>query len=245
MNQPNLIRLVNLESFLHHFLIGFALVVFFVLDVFFVEFSNTPLAAFTFAIISFLILASLAIFAGGFDVEPEESSVSLIAWLAPDPVGSIARSLIAAAIPGIVVVVFTFLPELENLIINDEALQITFVFSLFWILASLALTGVVLGFIWPRTGLFEAVLAGTLVVLVQGLVTWARVGPPWEVMQLALFNLMIWVSICLAGAWVGVALREFGDTRFYGLVDDDLDEDNASVVTAEAAEDSGQEPDIN
>ena len=227
---------------MHHFLIGFALVVFFALDVVFVNFSNTPSAAMTFAIISFLILASLAIFAGGFGVEPEEESNALIAWLAPDPVGSMTRSLIAAVIPAIVVLVFTFLPDLENLIVNDDAIQIAFVFSLFWILASLALTGVVLGFIWPRTGLFEAVLAGTLVVLVQGLATWASVSPPWESLQLALFNLMIWVSICLGGAWVGVALREHSDSQFYELIDYDFDDDNGTDVEDESAEYFSDEP---
>ena len=141
------------------------------MDVVFVNFSNTPTAALAFGIISFLILALVAILAGGFGVDLEAESIPLIAWLLPNPLGSLVRTLAAAAAPTILVVVFTFLPDLEDLIANIHALQITMVFSLFWIMASLALVGVVLGFIWPRTGLFEAVLAGTLVVLMQGLVT--------------------------------------------------------------------------
>ena len=50
---------------------------------------------------------------------------------------------------------------------------------------------------------------------------------------------MIWVSICLGGAWVGVTLRDYGDSKIYRLFDDDFDQardDKHTEIESESAE---------
>ena len=72
-----------------------------------------------------------------------------------------------------------------------------------------------LGFLWPRTGELDTVVVGGLVVLAQSLLSWAKFDVSREDVQLALFTSMVWVSICLIGAWVGYALRQVGDHYFF------------------------------
>ena len=70
--------------------------------------------------------------------------------------------------------------------------------------------GAVLGFLWPRTGALEAVLVGGSVVLAQSLLSWTKVDANREALQLTLYTWMVWVSVCLIGAWVGITLRQIG-----------------------------------
>jgi hypothetical protein len=83
------------------------------------------------------------------------------------------------------------------------------------LLISLALVGAVLGFLWPRTGELDTVVVGGLVVLAQSLLSWAKFDVSREDVQLALFTSMVWVSICLIGAWVRFALRQVSDHYRY------------------------------
>ena len=53
-------------------------------------------------------------------------------------------------------------------------------------------------------------IVGGLVVPIQGLLIWAKVDASCQDLQLALYPWMVWVSVCLIGAWVGLLLREVG-----------------------------------
>ena len=53
-------------------------------------------------------------------------------------------------------------------------------------------------------------IVGGLVVPTQGLLSWAKVNASWRDLQLALYIWMVWVSVCLIGAWIGLLLREVG-----------------------------------
>ena len=77
--------------------------------------------------------------------------------------------------------------------------------------------GVVQGFLWPHIGVFQAEIVGGLVVLTQGLLSWAKVDAGREELQLALYTWMVWVSICLIGAWVGLLLREVSGLQPRGI----------------------------
>jgi hypothetical protein len=204
---------------LGHLIIAAALLVFVALDLVFVNFSNTPPAALTFAVISFLILALMSASAGSLAVDSEESG-HLLSWVLPDPLGSLKRVLLAWPIPASLVVAVAFVPSLGDSRDINPAVQLGSVLAVFWLLASMGLTGAVLGFLWPHTGLFEAVIVGGLLVGFQVLLTWARVEITWDELQLGLFNLMIWVSLCLIGAWVGTTLRQIAETHLYQLLDD-------------------------
>ena len=82
---------------------------------------------------------------------------------------------------------------------------------------SLALVGVVQGFLWPHRGVFQAVIVGGLVVATQGLLSWAKVDASWPDLQLALDTWMVWVSVRLIGAWVGLLLHEVGGFQAGGV----------------------------
>ena len=58
-------------------------------------------------------------------------------------------------------------------------------------------------------------LVGGIIVLARSLISWAKVDADREVLQLALFGQMIWPSVCLLGAWAGLALREIADCHYY------------------------------
>jgi hypothetical protein len=203
---------------LGHLIIAAALLVFVALDLVFVSFSNTPPAALTFAVISFLILALMSASAGSMAVDSEEPR-HLLDWVLPDPLGSLKRVQLAWTAPALLVVAVAFVPSLSDSQDVNPAVQLGSVLSVFWLLASIGLTGAVLGFLWPRTGPFEAVVVGGLLVGFQALLTWVSVDITRAELQLGLFNLMIWVSLCLMGAWVGTTLRQIAETRLYQLLD--------------------------
>jgi hypothetical protein len=106
----------------------------------------------------------------------------------------------------------------------NPTVQLGSVVAVFWLLGSIGLTGAVLGFLWPRTGLFESVMVGGLLVGFQVFLTWARLDLSRYELQFGLFNLMVWVSLCLLGAWVGTVLRQVAEVHLYQLVDEAVEE---------------------
>ena len=129
--------------------------------------------------------------------------------------GFVVRTLLASLVPVVFLLVLAFMPDRDNPFGPSASVRLGTTFAAFWLLMSLALVGAVLGFLWPRTGAGQAVVVGALVVLVQGLLSWARVDASREAIQLALYTWMVWVSLCLVGAWVGLILRRIGDLYLY------------------------------
>lgn len=198
-----------------HLMIAVSLLVFAGLDVVFVTFSDTPAAALTFAVLSFLILLILTGSAGSFVGELEGHTTFLSPLLGPGHLGVLTRLGLAALIPLALLLILAYIPDLDDPLDPSETVQLGSTFAVFWLLMSLALVGAVLGFLWPRTGALEAVLVGGIVVLAQSLLSWVKVDASRDSLQLALYTWMVWVSICLIGAWVGLGLRHIGDSYLY------------------------------
>ena len=204
---------------MRHLIIAAALLAFAGLDVAFVEFSDTPTAALMFAFLAFVILLVLSGAAGGYAEEPEHK----VALESQQPgtlegPGSrifrctfrrtfLGRILLASLIPVVFLLLLAFIPDLDDPLNPSATVQLGTTFAVFWLLMSLALAGAVLGFLFPRTGTLEAVLAGGVVVLAQSLLSWAKADAGRDAIQLALYTWMVWVTICLIGAWVGFTLR--------------------------------------
>ena len=169
----------------------------------------------TFAVLSYVILLFLSVSAGTLVQPPEDNGASLGLLPEPGPLGFVVRALLASLVPAVLLLVLAFMPDQDNPFGPSESVQLGSTFAAFWLLMSLALVGTVLGFLWPRTGAGQAVVVGALVVLVQGLLSWARLDASREAIQLALYTWMVWVSICLVGAWVGLILRRISDLYIY------------------------------
>jgi len=193
---------------LHHVLIGVALLAFLALDLIFVNYSDTPDAALAFAILSYTILLLLSASAGTLAHQPANYKNSLESALESQGVPALVRPVLAASVPVGLLLILTFIRDLDSLIDPREAVRLGSTFAVFWLLTSLALVGTVLGFFWPRTGALEAVMVGGLVVLAQSLLSRVTLGADRESLQLALYTWMIWISVCLIGAWVGMVLRQ-------------------------------------
>ena len=200
---------------MHHLLIAVALISLVGLDLIFVNYSDTSSAALTFAVLSYIILLLLSVSAGNL-VQPREENGANIALLPePGPLGFVVRTVLASLAPVVLLLVLAFMPDQDNPFGPSASVQLGTTFAAFWLLMSLALVGTVLGFLWPRTGAGQAVVVGALVVLVQGLLSWARVDASRETIQFALYTWMVWVSLCLVGAWVGLILRRISDVYLY------------------------------
>ncbi len=199
---------------MRHLIIAAALLAFAGLDVVFVEFSDTPTAALMFAVLSYLILLILSGAAGGYGEEPE--SIAAFPGQLRGPLGGpgsrivLGRILLAALIPGVLLLLLAYIPDLDDPLDPSATVQLGSTFAVFWLLTSLALAGAALGFLFPRTGTLEAVLAGGTVVLAQSLLSWAKADAGRDAIQLALYTWMVWVTICLIGAWAGFTLRKAG-----------------------------------
>lgn len=201
---------------LRHLIIGSALLVFVALDVVFVEFSETPSAALVFSVLSYLILLLLSGAAGrlplksGFAATEGDRDYdgNLLGTV---PGGTLGRVAIAALIPVVLLLILAFIPDLDDPLDPSETVQLGSTFAVFWLLMSLALAGAVLGFLWPKSGALDAVLVGGTVILAQSLLSWYKADASREALQLALYTYMVWVSICLIGAWVGLTLRQIDD----------------------------------
>ena len=194
-----------------HLIIAVSLLVFAGLGVVFVKFSETPDAALTFAVLSYLILLVLTGSAGSFMDGSENRANPPGPLLGPNLTAVLARLAVAAFIPLLMLLLLAYIQEIDDPLDPSETFQLGSTFAVFWLLMSLALVGAVLGFLWPRTGALEAVLVGGLVVLSQSLLSWAQVDASRDAIQMALHTWMVWVSICLIGAWVGLSLRHVGD----------------------------------
>ena len=199
---------------MRHLIIVAALLAFACLDVVFVEFSDTPTAALMFAVLSFIILLILSGAAGGYGNGPESNS----ALPSPPrgPLGgpsnrvALSRILLAALVPAALLFLLAYIPDLDNPLNPSATVQLGSTFAVFWLLTLLALAGAALGFLFPRTGTLEAVLAGGAVVLAQSLLSWSKADAGRDAVQLALYTWMVWVTICLIGAWVDFTLRQAG-----------------------------------
>ena len=200
---------------MHHLMIAVALLVFAGLDLVFVRFSDTPAAALTFAVLAFLILLILSGSAGSFVDRLGDNTASLSRLSGPGRLGILSRVGLAALIPLVLLLFLAYIPDIDDPLDPSETVQLGSTFAVFWLLMSLALVGAVLGFLWPRTGALEAVLVGGIVVLAQSLLSWIKVDASREALQLAMYTWMVWVSVCLIGAWVGLGLRGLGDAYLY------------------------------
>ena len=209
-----------------HLMIAVALLVFAGLDVVFVKFSDTPSAALVFAVLAYLILLILSGSAGGFVDESENLANPPGPLLGPGLTAVLARIALSAFIPLLLLLLLAYVQDLDDPLHPSETVQLGSTFAVFWLLMSLALVGAVLGFLWPRTGALEAVVVGGLVVLCQSLLSWAKVDASRDAIQLALYTWMVWVSICLIGAWVGLSLRRVGNFYLFRARTDALERQN-------------------
>ena len=209
-----------------HLMIAVALLVFAGLDVVFVKFSDTPSAALVFAVLAYLILLILSGSAGSFVDESENLANPPGPLLGPGLTAVLARISLSAFIPLLFLLLLAYVQDLDDPLQPSETIQLGSTFAVFWLLMSLALVGAVLGFLWPRTGAFEAVVVGGLVVLSQSLLSWAKVDASRDAIQLALYTWMVWVSICLIGAWVGLSLRRVGNFYLFKARTDALERQN-------------------
>ena len=207
---------------MRHLMIAVSLLAFAGLDVVFVRFSDSPSAALVFAVLSYFILLILSGSAGSFVDESKNVPNPPRPLLGSNLTAVLARIAVAAFIPLGLLLLLAYIPDLDDPLEPSETVQLGSTFAVFWLLMSLALLGVVLGFLRPRTGALEAVLLGGIVVLAQSLLSWFKVDASRDALQLALYTWMVWVTICLIGAWVGFSLRHIGDlyldrARYSGL----------------------------
>ena len=200
---------------MRHLMIAVSLLAFAGLDLVFVRFSDSPSAALVFAVLAYLILLILTSTAGSFVDESENLPNPPRPLLGPGLTAVLARIAVAAFIPLVLLILLAYIPDLDDPLDPSETVQLGSTFAVFWLLMSLALVGAVLGFLWPRTGALEAVLVGGIVVLAQSLLSWVKVDASRDAIQLALYTWMVWVSICLIGAWVGLGLRHIGNVYLY------------------------------
>ena len=79
----------------------------------------------------------------------------------------VSRLLLAYSVPAVLLLLVAFLPDLDDLLAPNATVQLGSTCAVFWLLVSLALVGVVQGFLWPHSGVFQAVIVGGLVVATQ------------------------------------------------------------------------------
>jgi hypothetical protein len=196
---------------LHHLLIAVALLASVGLDLIFVSFSDAAAAALVFAILSYGIMLLLSGSVIGYVQRGADFTTCLGPVLGQGLQGFIVRVLLAYCVPGILLLLVAFIPDMDDPLVPNATVQLGSTFAVFWLLMSLGLVGVVLGFLWPRTGPFQSVVVGGLVVLTQALLGWAKTDASRESLLIALYTWMVWVSICLIGAWLGLTLRQVSD----------------------------------
>ena len=189
---------------MHHLLIAVALLAFVVLDLTFISYSGSPSAALAFAILSYTAMLLLSTSAGTY-----AGQSGLFNGMAqPRGVPILARLVLAAFVPVALLLILAYLQELDSLIEPREIVRLGSTFVVFGLLSSLALVGAFLGFFWPRTGPLESVLVGGMVVLAQGFLSHATVDAGRETIQLSLYTWMVWITVCLVGAWAGMVMRQ-------------------------------------
>jgi hypothetical protein len=194
-------------------MIAVALVAVLGLDLVFIHYSGTTVAALTFAVLGFTILLLLSATAGSFVPEYEDQTPSLGAALGSGPVAVVARVLLASCIPVLLMLAVVYIPDLDRSLVPSQGIRLGATAATFGLLASLPLAGAVLGFLWPRKGSFESVLVGGLVIADYAMLSWGTLGVDRETLQLALYDLMVWPVLSLIGAWVGMTLRQVSEAQ--------------------------------
>ena len=163
-----------------------------------------------------MILLLLSGSAGGLADTPEYAT-RVSGWsLGPTVAGFLTRILAGSLLPVALLLLLAYIPDFDDPLDPSDTVQLGSTFAVFWLLMSLALVGAVLRFLWPRSGALEAVSVGGLVVTAQSLISWAKVSASGEAVQLALYTWMVWVSVCLVGAWVGFGLRQISESSLFG-----------------------------
>ena len=132
-----------------HLMIAVALLAFAGLDLVFVRFSDTPAAALTFAVLSFLILLILSGAAGSFMDGSGNRTIPPRPLLGPGLTAVLARLALAAFVPVLLLLLLAYIQELDDPLDPNETVQLGSTITVFWLLMSLALVGAVLGFLWP------------------------------------------------------------------------------------------------
>ncbi|MBM3943603.1 MAG: hypothetical protein FJ316_11955 [SAR202 cluster bacterium] len=198
---------------MQHIMIALGLLGAFGLDVVFIHFSGNAAAGLTFAVLGFAILLLLSASAGSFSPVSSKQPLTLAlgSLLGQGPVGTLGRVMLGSCIPVLLMLAVVYIPDLDRSIAPSHAIRLGATAATFGLLASLTLAGVVLGFLWPRSGPFESVLVGGMVILDYGMLSWGTVGVSREALQLALYDLMVWPMLCLIGAWVGFSLRRLAE----------------------------------
>lgn len=189
---------------MHHLLIAVAIFSFVSLDLVFVTYSDTPSAALVFGILSYSSMLLLSASAGTYAGQSGLFNALAQPKGAPLP----ARIVLAAAVPVALLFTMAYLQEVDSLVEPREIVRLGTTLAVFWLLAALALAGAFLGFFWPRTGPLESVVVGGLTVLAQGFFSHTTVDAGREAIQLSLYTWMVWITVCLAGAWAGMVMRQ-------------------------------------
>ena len=198
---------------MRHLMIAIALLAVLGLDLVFIHYSGTPVAGLTFAVLGFTILLLLSATAGSFVPEYQDQAPALGTALGSGPASVVARVLLGACIPVLLMLAVVYIPELDRSLVPSQAIRLGTTAATFGLLAFLPLAGAVLGFLWPRRGAMEAVLVGGVVVADYAMLSWGTLGVDREALQLALYDLMVWPVLSLIGAWVGGTLRQVSEAQ--------------------------------
>ena len=164
---------------MHHLLIAVALLAAVGLNLIFISFSDEPSAALTFSLLSYFIMLLLSGSAGSYVPDMEDFTGFLGPLVRNGTQGFVSRLLLAYSVPAVLLLLVAFLPDLDDPLAPNATVQLGSTFAVLWLLMSLALVGVVQGFLWPHSGVFQAVIVGGLVVATQGLLSWAKVDANW------------------------------------------------------------------
>ena len=106
-----------------HLMIAVALLAFAGLDLVFVRFSDTPAAALTFAVLSFLILLILSGSAGSFLRGPVNQAIPPRPLLGPGVTAVLARLAVAAFVPVLLLVLLAYIQEIDDPLDPSETVQ--------------------------------------------------------------------------------------------------------------------------
>ena len=197
---------------MRHLIILVALLAVAGLDFIFVTYSPTAQSALTFAVLAFLIMLLLGVAAGSRARSAVDFTVFMSPRISHGLSGFAVRLGLGTLIPLALLLAASFAPDLSGPV---ETVELARTLTIFWMVTALALVGVALTFFWPRTGIYEAVLVGGIIILARSLISWIKADADRELLQLALFGQMLWPSLCLLGAWVGLALREITECHLY------------------------------
>ena len=159
---------------MHHLLIAVALLASVGLGLIFVTFSDEPSAALTFALLSYFIMLLLSGSAGSYVPDMEDYTAFLGPLVRKGGQEFVSRLLLAYSVPAVLLLLVAFIPNLSDPLAPSATIQLGSTVAVFWLLMSLGLVGVVQGFLWPHSGVFQAVIVGGLVLSQLGLGSYLR-----------------------------------------------------------------------